>query len=304
MHAARLILGLILAGTAAGSAHADGMIGQLSTHPILASDTLVDLARNNDVGFGEIAAANPGVDPWLPKPGTRVILPTAHLLPDAPERGIVINLSDQRLYFFPPGQPPQSYPIGVPTRDVPLRTGSTRVIAKRENPTWVPTASEHAEDPDLPASVPPGPDNPLGAFALYTDWTGIVIHGTNKPYGIGRRVSHGCIRLYPEDIEALFKQAPVGTPVTFVDQQAKVGWVDGSLYLEVHPTLDQAYEIETTGTFTAAPVPGLDALVLEAAVPLEEEVDWQAVDRVAKERTGLPTPISRSKTTAALSELR
>lgn len=303
MRAGFIFVGLMLAMTLAAPARGGGLVGELTMHTIVASDTLIDLARDNDVGFGEIAAANPGVDPWLPKPETRIVLPTAHLLPDAPERGIVINLSDQRLYFFPPGRPPQSYPIGVPTADVPLRVGVTRVVAKRENPTWIPTASEHAEDSDLPASVPPGPDNPLGAFALYTDWTGIVIHGTNKPYGIGRRVSHGCIRLYPEDIETLFKQVPIGTPVTFVDQQAKTGWVNGTLYLEVHPTLDQAYEIETTGTFTPAPVPGLDALVLETAVPLEEEVDWHAVDRVARERTGVPTPISRTSNAAALSEL-
>lgn len=304
MWAVRGIVAIALAVVLAASVHAGTLIGTVTTHKAVASDTLVDLARDNDLGFGEIAAANPGVDPWLPKPGTRIVLPTGHLLPDVPQRGIAINLSDQRLYFFPPGRAPQSYPIGVPTPDVPLRTGTTRVIAKRENPTWIPTASEHAEDPDLPQSVPPGPDNPLGAFALYTDWTGIVIHGTNKPYGIGRRVSHGCIRLYPEDIEALFKQVPVGTSVTFVDQPAKVGWVDGTLYLEVHPTLDQAYEIEITGKFTPAPIPGLDGLVLEAAVPLEEEIDWRAVDRVAEERLGIPTPISRSRTTLALTGLR
>ncbi len=298
MKTRRILLAVLCAVLVAMPA-AGQMIGSLHTHPIVASDTLVDLALDNDVGYGEIVAANQGVDPWLPKPGTRVILPTAHLLPAAPHSGIVINLSDQRLYFFAPGLPPQSYPIGVPTPDVPLRTGTTRIIAKRPNPTWIPTASEHAEDPDLPDSVPPGPDNPLGAFALYTDWTAIVIHGTNRPYGIGRRVSHGCIRLYPEDIELLYKQVQVGTPVTFVDQVAKVAWVGATLYLEVHPTLDQAYELETAGKFTPQPVPGLDSLVLEAAVPYEEEIDWHAVDAAARARTGVPTPISKFPTLAS-----
>ncbi len=289
----------LVAGTA-GIAIADPVLGYLRVHTAVASDTLLDLARDNDLGYGEIVAANPGIDPWLPAPGTHVVLPTAHLLPDAPQRGIVINLTDQRLYYFPPGRPVETYPIGVPTPDVPLRTGTTRIIAKRENPTWIPTASEHAEDPDLPDMVPPGPDNPLGSFALYTDWKAIVIHGTNRPYGIGRRVSHGCIRLYPEDIEALFKEVPIGTPVTFVDQQAKVAWVGATLYLEVHPTLDQAYELETSKTFTPEPVPGLDRLVLEAAAPFEEDVDWRAVDMVARQRTGIPTPISKFKSTAWL----
>lgn len=296
----RLILALVCAAALIGSASAGEMIGALRAHTTVAADTLIDLARDNDLGYGEIVAANPGVDPWLPPPGTRVILPTAHLLPDAPPRGIVINLPDQRLYYFPRVGPPQTYPIGVPTPDVPLRTGTTRIIAKRPNPTWVPTASEHAEDPDLPASVAPGPDNPLGAFALYTDWTAIVIHGTNKPFGIGRRVSHGCIRLYPEDIEALYKQVTVGTPVTFVDQPAKVGWIGETLYLEVHPTLDQAYELETTGKFTPASIPGLDSLILEAAVPFEEQIDWHAVDRIARDRTGIPTPISRFRDMASV----
>lgn len=298
MKTSRILLACLCAAVLAGPA-AGQMIGSLHTHTIVASDTLVDLALANDLGYGDIIAANQGIDPWLPRPGTRIILPTAHLLPAAPQSGIVINLSDQRLYYFPPDQPPQSYPIGVPTPDVPLRTGTTRIVAKRPNPTWIPTASEHAEDPDLPASVPPGPDNPLGAFALYTDWTAIVIHGTNKPYGVGRRVSHGCIRLYPEDIERLFRQVQLGTQVTFVDQVAKAAWVGATLYLEVHPTLDQAYELETTGKFTPEPIVELDSLVLETAVPYEEEIDWHAVDQAARERTGIPTPISKFRDMAS-----
>lgn len=300
MNTSRIILALALAAAGAAAAIADPILGYLRVHTAVARDTLIDLARDNDLGYGEIVAANPGVDPWLPAPGTQIVLPTSHLLPNAPQRGIVINLSDQRLYYFAPGEPVQTYPIGVPVPEVPLRMGTTRVIAKRANPTWIPTASERAEDPDLPEMVPPGPDNPLGSFALYTDWAAIVIHGTNRPYGIGRRVSHGCIRLYPEDIEALFNQVPIDTPVTFVDQQAKVGWVGATLYLEVHPTLEQAYELEISRKFTPAPVPGLDRLVLEAAVPFEEEVDWRAVDEVARQRTGIPTPISRIKTTASV----
>jgi L,D-transpeptidase ErfK/SrfK len=287
------------AGIAAPPADADDMA---RSYVVRAEDTLVDLARDNDIGYVEIIAANPGVDPWLPAPGTRVVLPSAHLLPAAPPQGIVINLPDQRLYFFAPGKPVQSFPIGVPTPDVEVQTGSSRVVAKREKPTWFPTASERIEMPELPASVPPGPDNPLGDYALYTAWTAIVIHGTNRPYGIGRRVSHGCFRLYPEDIATLYKQISIGTAVTVVDQPAKVAWANGTLYLEVHPTLDQADEIEATGKFAPEPVPGLDRLVLEAASPFPERIDWAAVDRVASARTGIPTPISRPTDPASVSD--
>lgn len=292
------ILAVALALAVIGAASADPIVGNLRVHTAVASDTLIDLARDNDLGYGEIVAANPGIDPWLPAAGTQIVLPTAHLLPDTPQRGIVINLADQRLYYFPPGRPVETYPIGVPVPEVPLRSGTTRIIAKRANPAWIPTASERAEEPDLPGMVPPGPDNPLGAFALYTGWTAIVIHGTNRPYGIGRRVSHGCIRLYPEDIEALFKEVPVGTPVTFVDQPAKVAWVGATLYLEVHPTLAQAYELEISRKFTPAPVPGLVRLVLKAAGPFDEEIDWRAVDEVMRQRTGIPTLIGRIMPTA------
>lgn len=271
------------------SAQATDLIGAVRTHIAVEADTLPDLARENGLGFVEIVAANPGVDPWLPGAGTRIVLPTTHLLPTAPRRGIVINLADQRLYFFPPGRLVQTYPIGVPSAGAGLQTGTTRVVSKRTNPTWVPPASVREEDPELPLAVPPGPDNPLGDFALDLEWTSVVIHGTNRPYGIGRRVSHGCFRLYPENIAALFSQVPIGTPVTVVNQPVKTGWVEGDLYLEIHPTLDQADEIEVAGAFTPAPIPNLDRLVFEAAAPLAERIDWATVDRVARERRGIPT---------------
>lgn len=278
----------------------DDMIGRTRTHIAAESDTLLDLARDHGLGFVEIAAANPGVDPWLPGAGTQIVLPTGHLLPAAPRRGIVINLSDQRLYFFPRGGPVQTYPIGVPAVGQDLRTGTTRVIAKRTNPVWIPPPSIRNEDPELPAIVPPGPDNPLGNFALDLEWTNIVIHGTNRPYGIGRRVSHGCFRLYPDDIEKLFGQVSMGTQVTIVDQPAKAGWADGMLYLEIHPTLDQADEIEARGTFTPAAVQDLDTLVRKAAGSQGDLIDWELVERLARERTGVAMPVLRQDATPPL----
>lgn len=265
--------------------------GLVGVHIATAADTLPDIAIANDLGFVELIAANRRVDPWLPTAGTRIVLPMEHLLPDAPHRGIVINLPDQRLYYFPPKGPMRSFPIGVAAEGVTFRTGVTRIVAKREHPTWYPPPSIRAEDPGAPLSVPPGPDNPLGDFALYTAWTDIVIHGTNRIYGIGRRVSHGCFRLYPNDIKELFRLVPIGTPVTVVDQPAKAGWIDGRFYLEVHPTLDQADDLVDHGSFTPEPVAGLERLVFDAAEPHSQEIDWQAVERVARERTGIPTPV-------------
>ncbi len=273
------------------AAPSDDVIGELGVQAAVEEDTLPDIALDHDLGYIEIVAANQSVDPWLPGAGTRVVLPTAHLLPAAPRRGIVINLPEQRLYYFPPKGPPQTYPIGVPAEGTDLRVGTTRIIAKRPNPTWFPTASERAEDPELPDAVPPGPENPLGDFALYTAWTSIVIHGTNRPYGIGRRVSHGCFRLYPDDIETLYKQVPVGTEVTVVDQPAKLGWIGNQLYLEIHPTLEQADELIDSGKFTPAPIPDLDRLVLDAVGSLDDRIDWRRIDQAERERTGVPIAI-------------
>jgi L,D-transpeptidase ErfK/SrfK len=210
-------------------------------------DTLLDIARANDVGYVEMRAANPDVDPWLPGKGRELAVPTQHVVPDAQLKGIVINLAELRLYYFPENGEPRSFPIGIGGEGKETPVGHTRIAAKRLHPVWIPTASEHAENPDLPKSVPPGPDNPMGDFALYLGWNGYAVHGTNKPYSIGRRDSHGCIRLYPEDIAWLYQKVAIGTPVTVVDQQAKVGWSGSELYLEVHPSQADADALEEEG---------------------------------------------------------
>jgi len=295
VRATLICVGLLLAPGVSMAAPPDDVVGTVRHHVAVEADTLLDLARDNGLGFVEIAAANPGIDPWLPRAGTRIVLPTAHLLPKATRRGIVINLADQRLYFFPPNLPPQSYPIGAPTAGAGLRTGTARVVAKRIDPVWTPPPSVRAEDPDLPRAIPPGPDNPLGGFALDLDWEYVVIHGTNRPYGIGRRVSHGCFRLYPEDIEALFKQVAIGTPVAIVNQSVKIGWIEGELHLEIHPSLDQADEIESKGAFTPESIAELEPLVREAAASFSDRIDWERVARAARERTGVPMPIFKQR---------
>lgn len=285
----------LMAATDAGAAeltvHGD-LAGAVRTNIVKGEITLLDVARREELGYVELRAANPKVDPWLPDEGTRIILPTAYVLPAAARRGIVINLPEQRLYYFHSGRiTVVTYPIGIPTDTGLIPLGSTTVIGKRPNPTWFPPPSLRKENPELPESVPPGPDNPLGAFAISLAWPSFVIHGTNKPDGIGRRVSHGCIRMYPENIEALYKTVQAGTPVTVVDQPVKAGWLGGVLYLEVHPTQVEADEIETDGRVTN-PVPlEVGDLVRAVADGRAGEVDWALVRHVVRERRGIPVRI-------------
>jgi L,D-transpeptidase ErfK/SrfK len=286
-------IGLML--SAADVVHKEDMVGEIRHYTIQKEDTLLDVARQYDLGYVELVAANPGVDAWIPKPGTRILLPTAHLIPDAPREGIVINVAEMRLYYFPADAGGVvTFPIGIGVEGWGTPLGTTRVVSKREHPTWTPPESIRIEHHgDLPAFVPPGPDNPLGDFALDLGWPRYLIHGTNKPYGVGRRVSHGCIRLYPEDIKRLFGWVPVGTPVTVVDQQVKLGWVKGELYLEVHPSLAEANDIEIGTTPVPKPIPDLRERVKAAAGSKAGQVDWLLVDRTARDRRGIPVRITR-----------
>jgi len=217
-------------------AHATGndIIGEVSTYTTEHEDTLLDVARKFDLGFVELVAANPGVDPWLPGEGVTLLLPTAHILPDAPKKGIVVNLTEMRLYYYrTAGQPPETHPVGIGSEGNNTPVSSTTVVRTQANPVWYPPAAIRAEKPELPAMVPAGPDNPMGMFALYLGFPGgnWRIHGTNQPFAVGRRVTHGCMRLYPEDIEDMFHKVSPGTSVTIVDQPVKVGWDNGELYI-------------------------------------------------------------------------
>ena len=239
-----------------------------------------------------MVAANPGIDPWIPGDGTKINLPTTHLLPDGPREGMLLNLVDQRLYHFPPGgEPVESYPIGTGQDAWGTPLGHTEIVRKKRDPTWYVPKSIQKEDPDLPPVVGPGPDNPLGRHALYLGWPSYLIHGTNNAWGVGRRVSHGCVRMYPEDIEAVFPRIPVGTKVTIVSQEAKLGWHAGMLMIEVHPNLKQNAELEETGKFTPASVPEIAYRVSQAAGPRAGEINWQSVKVATDQRRGIPVPI-------------
>ena len=228
----------------------EGNLRETATYRASHEDNLLDVARRFNLGYVEMVAANPGTDPWLPGAGTEVVLPTVHLMPEAGAEGVVINLADMRLYYFDEaGGPPQSFPIGIGRDGLSTPLGSTEIVRKREDPTWRPTKRMRAEDPELPEVVPPGPENPLGDRAMYLGWPQYLIHGTNKPWGIGRRVSSGCIRMYPEDARKLFDLVEVGTKVTVVDQPIKLGWIDGELFMEAHPTQAQSDQLEADGRF-------------------------------------------------------
>ena len=268
------------------------LVGRLAFHRARADDTFVDLAPKLGVGYVELVAANLSVDPWLPPAGTRLVLPRARLLPSGPREGIVVNVGDLRLYFFEPGQPPRSFPIGIAKDGYATPLGVTEVKTKREKPTWIPGPSARRDG--YPEKVEPGPDNPLGEYALYLGWPGYLIHGTNDPRGVGRHSSRGCIRLYPRDIAWLFARVQPGTKVRVVNEPVKLGWIGGQLYLEVNPDAEESLELDETGKRSAPRAPGgLRALVTEAAGKQAARLDWPRIERTALRRSGVPTLILR-----------
>lgn len=288
-----LALATIAAAATPPAAARNDLIGETRVHVTKAEENLLDIAREHNVGYVAMVAANPQVDPWLPGDGTELKVPTIHLLPNADRRGIVINLSEMRLYYFRPNLPVISLPIGIGSEGRETLLGETRVVNKKKNPTWFPPPAKRAEDPSLPKVVPPGPDNPLGDYALYLGWPRYLIHGTNQPYGVGRRLSAGCIRLYPEDIARLYPMIAIGTPVTVIDEPVKLGWSGEDLYLEIHPTQAQADELEDRRRFTTRAIDGLIEKVKKAAGAHAGRLNWELVARAAQDRSGLPVKITR-----------
>ena len=261
-------------------------------------NTFVQIARDFDLGYEELKLANPGVDVWLPGDGTPIYLPTMNVVPALPREGIVLNLPSMRLMYFVEDAAENgvgdarrvtSHPIGIGREGWATPTGSAQVTGKAREPTWYPPASvraEHAElgDP-LPSIVGPGPDNPLGNFAMGLSMPGYLIHGTNKPAGVGMRVSHGCIRLYPEDIETLFERVPSGTPVNIIDEPVLAGWRDDELFLEVHAPLA---EDERDLTAQAERV---IAAAFQRAGLAPTPLDAELIARIVTEQRGIPFPI-------------
>jgi L,D-transpeptidase ErfK/SrfK len=269
------------------------VIGELVRHRVREGEILHDIARHYDVGFIELRAANPGVDAWAPREGQELLIPSAHLLPYDAGHRVVVNVGEMRLYFFGP-EPGRvrSWPIGVGREAHQTPLGVIDVTELRPNPTWYPTPGQRADSPELPAAVPPGPNNPLGAYAIRVGWDGYNIHGTNKPESVGRLRSRGCIRLYPEDIETLFGLVKIGDSVRIADEPAKFGWIDNELYMEVSASGPQAAEIEMGRPVPDEPIEELETYVAYAAGPHMRRVDWGRVRTLVRERRGVPYQIT------------
>jgi L,D-transpeptidase ErfK/SrfK len=225
------------------------VVGEDQTVVTVYEDTLYDLAAKYSLGSEELIRVNPGVDPWIPGAGRTLIVPGRHILPPGPREGIVVNLPEHRLYYYPKAKRDGSrevitYPVSIGKMDWRTPLGLTHVTQKQKNPIWNPPESvrkEHAAAGDpLPARVPAGPDNPLGGYAmrLAAGNGTYLIHGTNNPIAVGLAVTHGCIRMYPDDVASLFPLIAVGTPVRLINEPVKVAWVDGELLLEAHPPVD------------------------------------------------------------------
>ncbi|MFZ1864987.1 MAG: L,D-transpeptidase family protein [Polyangiales bacterium] len=278
----------------------DEVVGSPTSVAASREDTLLDIARRYDIGQEEILMANPSVDRWLPEDGAKVTLPTAYILPRAERKGLVLNVPEMRLYYYPPrtfGEPGlvQTYPVSIGRMDWATPLGITRIVEKIKDPSWRPpdsiTAERAADGEKLPNVVPPGPDNPLGKFALRLGLPGYLIHSTNKPYGVGMRVTHGCVRMYPEDMESLYPLISVGTQVTIVNQPIKLGWLGDVLYIEIHAPLEE--EKAERGLKERV----LDLLKAESEIR-RLVLDDSALAKALKLHNGIPMPIGRAKTPA------
>jgi L,D-transpeptidase ErfK/SrfK len=279
-----LLLTLLLATAHLADVDAPGeeVLGVVGTRIVQPGETLIEMAREHNVGFNAIAAANPGLDPFVPPAGTAVTIPTAWIVPRAAAPGtVVVNVSEMRLYLVPEaGGPPLTYPVGVGMDEWETPVGTFTVVSKTVNPTWYPPASIRREDPTLPASVPPGPDNPLGTHALRLSSGSLLIHGTDEPYGVGRKASHGCIRLYPEDIPHLFGVVQPKTRVVMVREPLKVGLRRGRVHVEVHDDPDSPIDLRA------------EAKRLLADRGLAARVDTSRLEAALEARRGIPVDVS------------
>ncbi|MEP7312333.1 MAG: L,D-transpeptidase family protein [Pseudomonadota bacterium] len=294
----------------------DDVVGQVQVTVASKEDTLSDIARRFNIGYEEIVRANPGVDPWIPGAGREIIVPTQFILPDGTREGVVINIAAMRIYYFPanivkgkkvarqPGEQQVVYthPIGIGKIGWSTPEGTTKVVSKQKDPVWHPPASvrkEHAENGDpIPSVVPAGPDNPLGKYKFTLGWPSYLIHGTNKPYGVGLRSSHGCIRLYPEDIEKFFEMIPNGTAVRVVNQPFVFGWHEDQLYLQAYTVLeDDKRDWKKSQQKLLSKT--LNPRIQKELKARGEQVNWDRVAEVAHDPRGLAVSISNADASIA-----
>ena len=270
-------------------ARGEDVIGRLAVIRLEKGDTLPDIARHFSLGINAISAANPGVDVWVPEAGERIMLPLSFILPDTPRKGIVVNLATMRLFQYKEDGTSllvTTYPIGIGTDERPTPTGQMHVARKAARPTWhVPAsiAEDHRKKGDiLPKAVPPGPENPLGEYALYLSKSGYLIHGTNKPASIGLTATNGCLRLYPENVKTLFDDTPVKTPVLIVNQPYLIGQRNGILYLEAHAPTEESDALESEKLYKK---------LRTIEKKTQRTLDWKKVREAQAEARGIPVPI-------------
>lgn len=273
----------------------EDIVGELMTVRVADyKDTINTYAEAYGLGFRQIVAANPGVNPWVPGEGRELVLPLQFILPPGERTGIVINLAEFRLYHFQPdGRTVDTYPIGIGREGWETPLVSAKVTGVIKDPTWVPTASIRADwaanGRRLPAVVPPGPDNPMGKWAVQLSARSYYIHGTNKELGIGMRVSAGCIRMYNPDVEQFAKRVGKGTPIRIINTPVKVGWIGGQMYVEVHEALE---EQRTHHVPEAAVADAIHLANRLARAPVD--VDWIDAKAAAVDQSGIPLRVSAS----------
>jgi L,D-transpeptidase ErfK/SrfK len=273
----------------------DDIVGKVQWTQSLPGDNFSILGRRYDVGYYQLVEANPGVDPSLPHPGTVIVVPTQYIIPHVPHVGVVLNLAELRVYYFPSGtNKVVTYPVGVGREgwDTPL--GVTTIVAKVVNPTWVPTENirkwRASQGVNLPPKILPGPDNPLGGYALHLGFPDIRMHGTNDPSGIGRRSSSGCIRMWPEDIEEVFSFVKTGTTVRVINDPYKAGWLKNKVYLESHTPLEEQQDIYEKDLSPMT----FDIQAIIANRPAN--IDWDKAKSIAENQNGIAQIVGQAKT--------
>jgi L,D-transpeptidase ErfK/SrfK len=278
------------------------IVGVVQITTATKEDTLTDIARRFNVGYEEVVRANPGVDPWLPGAGRQIVVPSRYILPNAQREGIIINVPQMRLFYFPPAKKGEkqivyTHPIGIGRVGWATPQGVTKIVRRQKDPTWRPPASiikEHRENGEqLEPVIGPGPDNPLGRYAFYLGWPSYMIHGTNKPAGVGLRSSHGCIRLYPEDIELLFDMVAIGTKVRVVNEPFVFGWENDQLYMQAFDVLeDDPRDWKNAQKKLLSKSLGAD--IQKELKKRGEDVSWDLVNSLAHDPRGVPVAITRA----------
>lgn len=273
------------------------LVGEMQSYTVVKNDTFAEIARKFDLGILELQEANPKIDRNKKLAvGTTLIIPTYFILPSAPREGIVLNVAELRVYYYPANSDQvYTYPVGIGQMGWKTPVGKTTIVQKRANPVWIPPPSIHAEAArngrSLPAYVPAGPKNPLGLYALNFGWTNYRMHGTNAPGSVGLRSSHGCIRMLPEDIDSLFHQVEVGTKVNVIHEPFKVGVKDGNMYLEAHqPFPEEYYNKSEEDDAVLAEVVSVG--LTDEDYDDDNEVNWSEARKLIKDTYGYPVMIT------------